>query len=40
MITLDNEIYRKHKHRAEPGENPVSQQIDLLSTALGAARKG
>ena len=40
VITLDNEIYRKHKHRAEPGENPVSQQIDLLSTALGAARKG
>lgn len=39
VVTLDNEIYRKSARREAQGDNPVSQQIDLLSTALGAARK-
>lgn len=40
IVTLDTEIYGSAARPAARKDNPVSQQIDLLSTALGAARKG
>lgn len=39
IVTLDKEIYGNSARPATKADNPVSQQIDLLSTALGAARK-
>lgn len=39
ILTLDQEIYGRRR-AASAGNNPVSQQIDLISTALGASRKG
>ncbi len=38
IMTLDREIYGEERAVADPSDNPVSQQIDLLSTALGATR--
>ncbi len=38
IITLDREIYGEDRVVADPSDNPVNQQIDLLSTALGAVR--
>lgn len=39
IITLDRELYGERQTTYEPSENPVGQQIELLSTALGAMRK-
>lgn len=40
VITLDKELYgHEIKQEPEPLNNPVGQQIDLLSTALGASKK-
>lgn len=39
IVTLDQEIYGRRDETSEAIENPVSQQINLLSTALGAMRK-
>ena len=40
IVTLDQEIYGARENAAaETTENPVNQQINLLSTALGAMRK-
>jgi regulator of CtrA degradation len=40
IVTLDREIYRESRPMpADLGENPVNQQINLLSTALGAIRR-
>lgn len=39
IITLDREIYGEIRAAVDPSDNPVNQQIDLLSTALGAVRK-
>jgi regulator of CtrA degradation len=40
IITLDRELYGERSADDAPVENPVSQQIELLTTALGAMRKG
>ncbi len=40
IVTLDAEIYGEARDAADPADNPVNQQINLLSTALGATRKG
>ncbi|GIL01916.1 MAG: AraC family transcriptional regulator [Alphaproteobacteria bacterium] len=39
ILTLDQEIYGIREAGPEANENPVDQQINLLSTALGAMRK-
>ena len=40
VITLDGELYGSEEEGAkEAGSNPVEQQINLLSTALGAAKE-
>ncbi len=41
VITLDKELYGHEITDVEPklSNNPVGQQIDLLSTALGASKK-
>jgi regulator of CtrA degradation len=40
IMTLDGEIYGDQKPAVlDPGDNPVNQQINLLSTAFGATRK-
>jgi len=39
ILTLDSEIYGGRSFPAENGDNPVNQQLNLLSTALGASRK-
>lgn len=39
IMTLDRELYGERAQTQEPTDNPVGQQIDLLSTALGAMRK-
>ena len=38
ILTLDTEIYGELRPASNPLDNPVNQQIDLLSTALGATR--
>ena len=40
IVTLDRELYGERSNIDTPVENPVGQQIELLSTALGAMRKG
>ena len=39
IVTLDSELYGERPQGEEMPENPVGQQIDLLTTALGAMRK-
>ena len=39
IVTLDSEIYGGRSLPPESADNPVNQQINLLSTALGASRK-
>ena len=39
ITRIDDEIYSANLIIAPPAENPVSQQLNLLSTALGATRK-
>jgi regulator of CtrA degradation len=39
IISLDREIYGEVRNSADPSDNPVNQQIDLLSTAFGAYRQ-
>jgi regulator of CtrA degradation len=39
ILTLDTEIYGDARGASDPSDNPVNQQINLLSTALGATRK-
>ena len=39
IVTLDEEVYGRTAPAGAPPANPVDQQIDLLSTALGAMRK-
>ncbi len=39
ILTLDAEIYGDARIAVDPEDNPVNQQINLLSTALGATRK-
>lgn len=39
IITLDRELYGERQTLFDPSENPVGQQIELLTTALGAMRK-
>ena len=39
-MTLDTELYGEREEDAEEvKKNPVEQQIDLLSTALGATKQ-
>lgn len=40
ILTLDAEIYGASRPAADPSENPVNQQIQLLRTALGSLRRG
>lgn len=40
IVTLDRELYGERQPAGERQENPVGQQLDLLTTALGAMRKG
>ncbi len=39
ILTLDTEIYGDARTASDPADNPVNQQINLLSTAFGATRK-
>lgn len=40
IVTLDRELYGERPHADAYPDNPVSAQIELLTTALGAMRKG
>ncbi|MEM7289625.1 MAG: DUF1465 family protein [Pseudomonadota bacterium] len=41
VLTLDTELYGEIREQTEPnGNNPVGQQIDLLSTAFGIRKRG
>lgn len=40
IVSLDADIYGAPRPLADPSDNPVSQQIQLLETALGGLRRG
>lgn len=39
IITIDAEVYSHGEGKRQAGANPVDQQLNLLSTALGVSRK-
>lgn len=40
ILMLDAEVYGAARAVADPSDNPVNQQIQLLQTALGTLRRG
>ena len=40
IVHLDSELYGNQNGAIDDSENPVSQQIELLSTALGVKKFG